>query len=227
MPNFTHGTAGVAYFLAALYEATGSARFLEAAMAGADQLKAIAETHSGDCCLIFHHEDVGSLKGTHRHYLGFCQGPPGTSRLFERLFMVTGDMEWRRWVERCSEAVLRSGIPEVRTEGFWNNVGQCCGSAGIIDHFVDQYRLFGDHRFLEFAQRLADNLLQRALQSDDGLKWIQAEHRTQPKLLEAQTGYMQGAAGIACSLLNLESVARGMDSKRLRFVDDPWFRTLL
>ena len=34
-PNFSHGTAGVAYFLATLHEATREPAFLDAAVAGA------------------------------------------------------------------------------------------------------------------------------------------------------------------------------------------------
>jgi hypothetical protein len=36
----------------------------------------------------------------------------------------------------------------------------------------------------------------------DGMRWIQAEHRVRPELLVAQTGYMQGAAGIGMLLLH-------------------------
>src|SRR6185503_5672864 len=55
LPNFSHGTAGVAYFLATLYQATKDRAFLDAALAGASYLKAIAKTEV-DVCLIFHHE---------------------------------------------------------------------------------------------------------------------------------------------------------------------------
>ena len=33
--------------------------------------------------------------------------------------------------------------------------------------------------------------------------WLQAEHRERPDFVEAQTGYMQGAAGIGSFLLHL------------------------
>ena len=41
-PNFSHGTAGVAYFLATLYLATKDKAFLDAAVAGAVYLDAIS-----------------------------------------------------------------------------------------------------------------------------------------------------------------------------------------
>src|SRR5579872_5608295 len=41
MPNFSHGTAGVAYFLATLHQETGRKEFLDAALAGARYLQSI------------------------------------------------------------------------------------------------------------------------------------------------------------------------------------------
>jgi hypothetical protein len=48
-------------------------------------------------------------------------------------------------------------------------------------------------------------LLQKATRDASGLRWIQAEHRVRPELLIAQTGYMQGAAGIGMLLLHLDA----------------------
>ena len=219
MPNFSHGTAGVAYFLATLYQETGEREFLDAALAGARHLLEIADTgEGGEYCLIYHVEG----EGEDRHYLGFCHGPVGTTRLFERLYQATGDPEWRRWVERGSRGILASGIPEERTSGFWNNVSQCCGSAGVIEHFLNQYRRTGDPEHLAFARRMADDLLARATEEHGGLSWVQAEHRVQPDNLEAQVGYMQGAAGVGIALLHLDAAVRGLETERLAFVDDPW-----
>ena len=43
MPNFSHGTAGIAYFLATLYRETKQREFLDAALAGAKYLQAVAK----------------------------------------------------------------------------------------------------------------------------------------------------------------------------------------
>ncbi|MEM8960790.1 MAG: lanthionine synthetase LanC family protein [Acidobacteriota bacterium] len=223
MPNFSHGTAGVAYFLARLHQATGDDVFLDAALDGASHLTTVANRgESGDHCLIFHHEDRPDREGEDRYYLGFCHGPVGTSRLFEGLYQATGDETWREWVAAGTRAVAESGIPEQQTDGYWNNVSQCCGSAGVIDHFIDQYRLTGDRAHLHFAIHMADDLLARASEENGGFKWIQAEHRVQPDNVQAHVGYMQGAAGIAASLFHLDAALRGIDTAWLRFIDDPW-----
>ena len=55
----------------------------------------------------------------------------------------------------------------------------------------------------------------------DGMRWIQAEHRVRPELLVAQTGYMQGAAGIGMLLFHLDSFLRG-ERPAIVFPDSPF-----
>lgn len=204
MPNFSHGTAGIAYFLATLYQESKEPSFLRGALAGARYLQSIADTE-GESCLIFHDEPTGK----NLYYLGWCHGPAGTGRLFYRLYQATGDPQWRNWFEKCARSLLRSGIPEKQTPGFWNNVSQCCGSAGIADFCLDAYRVTHDARYLTFVKRMTSDLLARGTKDEDGLRWIQAEHRVRPELLVAQTGLMQGASGIGMWLLRLDSFEQG------------------
>lgn len=198
MPNFSHGTAGVAFFLAALHQATEDAAFLEGAVRGARYVLAIADTANGGC-RVRHHTPGGE----ELFYLGWCHGPPGTARLFRRLHEITGDDRWSDAVTRSAESILTSGIPEERTDGFWNNVGQCCGSAGVVEFFLALHRSTKDEKYLAFARRVADDIVARSSKADRGIHWPQAEHRVKPELIQSQTGYMQGAAGIGIALLHL------------------------
>ena len=209
MPNFSHGTAGVAYFLAELHAATGDAAFLESAIDGARHLEELADRSEGGFRV--HHN---TPRDPDLYYLGWCHGPPGTARLFERLAQVTGEDEWRSRVAECALAVRASGVPEQRTDGFWNNVGQCCGSAGVAEFALDLGQL-------DFARALADDVLRRSARTEQGVFWIQAEHRIRPELLQAQTGYMQGAAGVGMLLLHLDGVLHER-GKRIRLPDDPF-----
>ncbi len=216
MPNFSHGTAGIAYFLATLYQETKKRGFLDAALAGAKYLQAVAKTDD-DACLIFHNEP----DGRDLYYLGWCHGPVGTSRLFYRLYQVTGDRAWMDWVKKSARGILQSGIPEKQTPGFWNNVSQCCGSAGVADFFLTLHRVTGDRSYLEFSKRVTAHLLTKATRDRDTARWIQAEHRIRPELLVAQTGYMQGAAGIGMLLLHLDAFQRGKKAS-INFPDSPF-----
>ncbi|MBI3406065.1 MAG: hypothetical protein HY046_11485 [Acidobacteria bacterium] len=216
MPNFSHGTAGVAYFLATLYQETKQKKFLAAALAGAKYLQSIAETE-GNVCLIYH--DTPDNKKL--YYLGWCHGPVGTARLFYRLYQITKGKQWLDWTEKSARGVLSSGIPEKQTPGFWNNVSQCCGSAGVAEFALEMYRVTHKREYLDFARRVTANLMSRATRDERGMRWVQAEHRVQPDLLVAQTGYMQGAAGIGMWLLHLDEFERGQ-KPAIRFPDSPW-----
>lgn len=204
MPNFSHGTAGVAYFLSRLYEKTRKREYLDAALAGAKYLLSVAKT-GGDACLIFHNEPDGK----DLYYLGWCHGPVGTARLFYRLYRITDEASWLDWVKRSANGIMESGIPERQTPGFWNNAGICCGLAGVGDFFLSLYETTRDKKYLDFCRRITGKLLALASSEGGGLKWVQAEHRTRPELLVAQTGLMQGAAGIGLFLLHLDAFERG------------------
>lgn len=218
MPNFSHGTAGIAYALATLHLETGRRELLDAALAGARYLQSVAVTE-GDGCLIFHHEN--EPEGRNLHYLGWCHGPVGTVRLFYQLAKATKDDSWMDWVRRGSRSILASGIPEKQTPGFWNNAGQCCGLAGVAEFFLRLHKVTGEPELLAFARRVGEALLAKATPAGDGLKWVHAEHRVRPEYVFAQTGYMQGASGIGLLMLHLDAVERGSEWA-FRLPDSPY-----
>jgi lantibiotic modifying enzyme len=203
-PNFSHGTAGVGYFLATLYQETRDRTFLDGALKGARYLDAVATRQDGGT-RIFHQ----SGGGEHRYYLSWCHGPVGTARLFYRLHRVTGEGRWLDWVDSLTTGVFSSGVPEQRTEGFWNNISQCCGNTGIGQYCIDLTRYHQTKAAREFRERIVADNLRRATDDEEGLRWIQAENRTQPDNLVAQTGFMQGAAGVGTFFLQLDALERG------------------
>ena len=204
MPNFSHGTAGIAYFLATLAGETGDGALLDGAVRGARYLQSIAMTTTGDGRRIFHNDP----DGRELYYLSWCHGPAGTARLFHRLGAVTRDAQWSAWVPKLAQGTMASGVPE-RSPGFWNNISQCCGNCGVSDFFVSLYGLTRDESYLTFARRCADDTLARSTADGDGLKWVQAENRVSPNVVLAQTGLMQGAAGVGLAMLRLDGAMRG------------------
>lgn len=206
-PNFSHGTAGVSYVLATLSKETGERRFLDAAIAGERYLQAIATRTPNDGVKVFHSEPGGEQL----FYLSWCHGPAGTARLYHRLADVTGDATWRAMIPRLAQGIVDSGVPEQHPDrsGYWNNISQCCGSSGIVEFFIAMHAMTGDARHLAFARRVMDDTVNRATADGDGLKWIQNEHRVRPELLVAQTGLMQGAAGVGLALLHLDGAMKG------------------
>ena len=222
-PNFAHGTAGVAYFFARLFEQTAKPEYLDAALAGAGHVQAMAEDIPGGGHLVPHILNDGKPS---RFYLGVCHGPPGTARLFYLLSQITEDPAWQQWGRGLDEGLVALGAPTERGRGYWNNISQCCCDAGIGDHAVNMFRLTNDEFYLDLAQAVATELVNRADQSQgeqNMYSWPQAEHRTQPDFIQAQTGYMQGAAGVGSFFVHLATTLQGHPCK-IQFPDSPFSR---
>lgn len=203
-PNIAHGTAGVAHSLASLALATGETSFTEAAVDGARYLLSIARVTNGTCA-VHHHE----VDGTQLYTMGFCSGPPGLACLFIRLHQLTGDASWLEWSARAARTVMSSGLPVRLYPGFWDNVAQCCGSAGVADFFLGMYTLTGEEAYLAFAEVVLDDVLDRAVVDARGMCWHNVEPTVRPSVLPAQTGWMQGAAGVGAALLRAHRVLTG------------------
>jgi lantibiotic modifying enzyme len=206
-PNFAHGTAGIAFFLARLAYATGDVRYLHAARAGMEWVLSTVRTDD-DTCAAFHDEP----DETDLFTLGWCHGPPGLAWTFRQLELSTGEAPWRTWIRRAARADRLSGIPEQREPGFWDNVGRCCGSAGVVEFFLDLHRLEGGADDLAFARLMLDDVLARAIHDDHGMRWSNYEFRSAEPDLPPETTYMQGAAGIGSTLLRMHRHLSG----------DPW-----
>ena len=219
-PNFAHGTAGVSYFMARMFEATGEQKYLDAAFAGAGHVQAMAEEIPGGGHLVPHILNDGKAS---RFYLGECHGPAGTARLFYLLSEITSDNAWQSWGRGLDDGLVALGAPEERGRGFWNNISQCCCDAGIGDHAVNMFRATGDEFYKDLGLRVAKEVVRRAEQNDGTYCWPQAEHRTQPDFIQAQTGYMQGAAGVGSFLLHLATTLKG-EPVKIQFPDSPFSR---
>ena len=208
MPNFSHGLAGVAAALALAGTELDRPELTAAATAGAEHLVTLADTTAQGFVVprrIPRAADQDEVTFT------WCHGPTGTSLLFlalERAGVedVAGEspLSWHR---RCLNSVQNSGLPERLHPGFWDNDGRCCGTAGVGDVFLDSWQRAGDARDLEFAVRLADTLVDRAVVDGPHAYWRFIEHRAPDPLLPPGVGWMQGAAGIAAFLFRVARIA--------------------
>lgn len=219
-PNFAHGTAGVSYFMARMFEASGEQKYMDAALLGAEHVQAMAEGIPGGGHLVPHILNDGK---PNRFYLGECHGPAGTARLFYLLSELTKDDAWQLWGRGLDDGLVSLGAPEERGRGFWNNISQCCCDAGIGDHAVNMFRVTRDEFYKDLAVRVANELVRRAEHKEGTYCWPQAEHRTQPDFIQTQTGYMQGAAGVGSFLVHLATTLLG-DPVKIQFPDSPFSR---
>ncbi|MCL2733900.1 MAG: lanthionine synthetase [Actinomycetia bacterium] len=215
LPNYSHGTAGVAAALAVAGAALDRADFVEAAVRGARHVLAVGSLADGG--FVVPHTIPPSTREVEPVTYTWCHGPSGTSHLFSALAHagVTevaghGVDELR---DRCLTSVLTSGVPERLRPGFWDNDGRCCGTAGVGDILLDAAQdcpvPARRQTLVRAARTMGDALVDRAVRDDAGVRWRFLEHRQDPPLLPPGTAWMQGAAGIATFLLRL---ARYLDT---------------
>ena len=219
LPNFSHGLAGIGYALAAASTALRRPDLLEIALLAGQRLVSLGSRPDGAIAVP---HSIPPADPDAAVCFGWCHGPTGTLRLFQLLDRQQPGHGWAGYAEACRRAVRSSGLPARLYPGFWDNLGQCCGTAGVGEMALDRYQETGDADWLEWAVTLAQDVLNRRIADESGVRWSHTEHRYDPPDLEPDVGFMQGAAGIASWLLRLARVGEeGPDAARLWWPDHP------
>ena len=228
MPNFSHGTAGVAASLAVTGERLGREDLVEAATRGAQHLLTIADLDDAGFRLPL---VIPPQDNREPFSYGWCHGPLATSQLFTALGLAgvtdVGGYPPDELRRRCVTSVLRSGIPQRLHPGFWDNDARCCGTAGVGDMLLDVAQGTDDPAYagelVAAATVMGDAILERAITDDAGTRWRFIEHRNDDPLLAPNTSWMQGAAGMSTFLLRLARLLeRGLDAPVIDRPDQFW-----
>ncbi|MET8908922.1 lanthionine synthetase LanC family protein [Micromonospora sp. NPDC004551] len=203
MPGFSHGTAGVAYALAAAGNTLHRDDLLDTAVRAADGLLALGSHPDGWALplLIPPRPDRPPVN------FGWCHGPTGTVRLFTLLDTVDPQPRWRQAVDACLGALRDSRIPQRLYPGYWDNLARCCGTAGVGQLLLDRFRATADPALLTWANVLAADVLARTVPTSTGVTWSNTEHTRTPPDLPPEPGFMQGTAGIVGWLARLAAPA--------------------
>lgn len=209
LPNFMHGTSGIAYMYAVLYQNTGEEAYLEYAKEGLRYIESIA-VGDEQAKLLPYMDEPGVGADTDIFYLGMCHGPAGSAITFELLYQITGDNHYLEWVKKLSRGIIKAGAPARKSKGYWNNDCYCCGAPGLIEHFVEVYQLCGEEEFLHYAEETAAILLGDSFAAENGRRWYSAWTRVKPQDVESYTGLYVGSAGCAAALLRLYAVKHQM-----------------
>lgn len=212
--NMAHGTSGIGWIYTILYNATGEQRYLDAAVDAAKYIEGIA-VGDEDAVLIPYLDSLERGPSTEFYYLSQCHGPAGTSLLFQNLYKITGEAEYLEWTRRMSRGIIRAGAPENFSRGYWPSQSLCCGTPGILEHFLSVYRLTGEEEFLEYAKRTAKFLIGQSFVADKPgdiyrqqkkRSWYGSWWRTMPQNVHSYTGLYIGTTGNAWTLLSLVEV---------------------
>jgi lantibiotic modifying enzyme len=220
MPGFSHGTAGVAYALAAAGRALGRRDLVDVASRGAGALLAVGHHPSGWAVPLA----IPPRPGGPAVNYGWCHGPVGTVRLFVLLNEIDPQSRWRHAIDACLQALRDSRLPARLYPGYWDNLARCCGTAGVGQLMLDRYQATGDTALLDWAGTLAADVTDRALSTPRGVTWSNTEHTRTPPELPPEPGFMQGAAGIAGWLARLHAI-RTLPAARASLTsrDPSWF----
>lgn len=213
--NMAHGTSGVGWIFTILYNATGEDRYLKAAKDAAEYIKGIA-VGDDEAVLIPYLDSLERGPSTEFYYLSWCHGPAGTAILFQALYKITGDDEYLEWAKRMSRGIIKAGAPEHFSRGYWPSQALCCGTPGILEHFVSMYKFTEDEEFLNYAKRTAGMVVGQSYVNDDKdiykeqnkRRWFGSWWRTIPQNVHSYTGLYIGTAGNAWSLLSLVEVLK-------------------
>ncbi|MGA8258160.1 MAG: lanthionine synthetase LanC family protein [Nocardioides sp.] len=218
MPNWSHGTAGIAAALALAASALNRADLSRAAVAGAEHL---VELNEGGAAGFEVPRYVPPVPDEEPLSYGWCHGSSGTSLLFAALEQTgvteVASVSPQFWRERCLNSVRASGVPDRLRPGFWDNDGRCCGTAGVGDIVLD----VDEPASLHFAQRLGDALVERATVDGDTAYWQFLDSTSPTPLQPPGVGWMQGAAGISAFLFRLARAVEG-DRRTVDRLDSWW-----
>jgi lantibiotic modifying enzyme len=222
LPNFSHGPAGIGYFLASLYEATDEEKFMEAALHAVSYLDSIAMTAEDVYLIPYGFPDPGWSRAFD---IGWAHGPAGVARLFIKLHQLTGEPRWLEKAEACFRGILKSNPlgtphPDFGSEPF--TIDQRFGLAGVAGFSQEMYRYTGDEQYLDMAEAIIGHILTKA-RKQSGLSWpierfgFMANAGAQTTF----TGFFYGSTGFGTVLLDQYRLLSNKPPG-IRFVDSPF-----
>jgi hypothetical protein len=222
LPNFSHGAAGIGYFLATLSMATGDRRYLDGAQAAARHLEFIGRRDLGGFVVPY---GFGQKEWEGRVDLGWAHGIAGTAKLFTRLHQILGDPKHDALLEDCALAILRSNAPYQPATGFGQrfDLDRRFGLAGAAEFLIDRSRQSGDASYLDVAEAIAIAIRDSAsVQENVGIYWHAPRPAGAERAGEAArfTGWFTGAAGYGLLFLKLDAAQVGAPDPLLA-LDDP------
>ena len=218
LPNFAHGTGGIVYLLTLYYEATKDEKYLELAKSGFRFLQKIA-INSEEASIVPYLYLPDSETPFDVFYLSMCHGPVGDAIAAKELYKATNDTSYLDFYKRLSNALDRAGVTYKRSAGYWNDC-ICCGSAGVLLHFVDGMDFIKDQSYTQRAIGVADKLVGDAFRNNEGTRWYNAWTRVLPWNVDAHIGLYLGSAGAASALVSLYGALEGKKiSQIFEFLD--------
>lgn len=182
--GFSHGPAGIGYYLDRLYRRTGEQRYQVDAERAMNHIESIAR-HEKNFVKWYHEE----LERSTRYSSQWCHGAPGMNPFFLQLYADGHKGKFLDWAVANTRYLLDQGV-DVR-----KNPGVCHGIAGNTASLYEMYRTTGDKNYLQ-AIKAAVDMLYREIELSPGMSSSVADY---------DYSYMTGLAGVGDFLVLMYS----------------------
>ena len=223
LPNFSHGTAGVAYVLATVSMLTDDTVFRAGAQAGFDYIKSIAEIEDGRLRIPY---GWGSESWDGLYEFGWAHGLVGTTSFFKRLQQAGIDATVAAQFESMSrDTILNIGLPNTPAEPFSEPstpLDMRFGRAGVLSLLSRWSASETDSKKVDtLRDDLWRHIKSAAVIENDGAYWLVDAPAFMGGGRTAYTGLFHGAAGIGLAVLSLHASVEGGASYH-KAPDDPF-----
>lgn len=185
LSGFSHGAAGITYTLLRLFDRTGDALYLAAAIEGIAYEQTLFIPSAGNWRDLRETGNPG--EDDSHHCTSWCHGAPGITlaRLGGLATLDTPDIR----------NAINIGLATTQSFGVGGFDHLCCGSMGRADVLIEGARRLGRPELLGAAHQMAGWAVHRA-QRDGGF-------RTQSGVGMTDAGFFSGTSGIGYTLLRL------------------------
>lgn len=183
--GYAHGNAGISHFLLLMYRTTGNRAYLDAAVAGIDEVIGHAIVKGGSCSWNFGPDSK-------RNWDSWCNGTSGIGTALIRFYYVTKEQRYL--------TVADMAMNDVMERSRQGSLCQCHGLAGNAEFVLDLYRFTRDRRYLAAAENMARKLYaQRVCRLG---KYVFADETG----VKISSDYGTGATGVSAYMSRLESL---------------------
>ena len=223
LPNFSHGTAGVAYVLATVGTIAGDESFRRGAKAGFDYIRSISEIENGMLRIPY---GWGADNWDGLYEFGWAHGLSGTALFFARLQKSGIESEAAaEFGGLARHTLLNINLPGEPAAPFAEPstpLDKRFGRAGVLS-LLSQWSVNDPaaENVVNLRNSVWAHIEEAAIRQDQTAHWVVAAPEFMGGGSAAYTGIFHGAAGIGLAILRLHS---SMSGKRPYVVlpDDPY-----
>lgn len=211
LPNFSHGTAGIAYVLATVGSVTGDDMYMDSAAAGFRYLRSIAEVDKGQLRIPYGW-GLDNWQGLYE--FGWAHGLSGTALMLLRLQQLDIDATAATEFLTLSRDTLASiNLPGTPAQPFAEPATPLdfrFGRAGVLSLACYWAARFPDDQAVQrLCVALFEHIASRAVREDDMAHWPVDAPAFMGGGRAAYTGLFHGAAGIGLALLSAHADLTG------------------